>query len=69
MNLKTKQCSKQSLNATFRPIEVPYSAKFFDKVEIGSNAVDGAGVEVTLWGGETDGELSRSTIDSYSTLV
>ena len=55
VNLKTRQCSKQPLNDTFRPIEVPYTAKFVDKREIGSNAVVGAGVEVNLWAGDTDG--------------
>ena len=55
MNLRTRQCYKQSLNDTFRPIEVPYTAKFIDKREIGSNAVVGAGVEVDLWAGDTDG--------------
>lgn len=55
VNLRTRQCYKQPLNDTFRPIEVPYSAKFIDKREIGSNAVVGAGVEVDLWAGDTDG--------------
>lgn len=55
VNLKTRQCYKRPLNDTFRPIEVPYTAKFIDKREIGSNAVAGAGVEVDLWAGDTDG--------------
>ena len=58
MNLKTKQCYKQPLNETFRPIEVPYNAQHVDTLEIGSNAVAGAGVQVDLWAGDTDGNLS-----------
>lgn len=62
MNLKTRQCSKLPLNVTFRPIEVPYTAKFIEKREIGSNAVTGAGVEVDLWAGDTDGSHSHIII-------
>ena len=68
MNLRTRQCSKRPLNDTFRPIEVPYSAKFIDKREIGSNAVAGAGVEVDLWAGDTDGSHIFMIVTILSSL-
>ena len=55
-NARTKQCFKYALNETFRPIEIPFGAKFIDRVEIGSNAATGAGVEVDIWEGTAPGK-------------
>ena len=54
-NVRTKQCYKHVLNDTFRPFSIPFDAKFVDRLEIGSNAVAGAGVEVDVWEGNTPG--------------
>ena len=58
VNLQTKQCEKRTLNDTFRPIGVPDYAKYIDTVEIGSNAVANAGIEVNFWAGDNPGKRS-----------
>ena len=69
-NARTKQCFKYVLNETFRPYEIPFGAKFVDRVEIGSNAVSGAGVEVDIWEGTAVGKsLSLSLSLSSSSLA
>lgn len=55
VNVQTRQCEKRTLNDTFRPIGVPDYAKYLDTMEIGSNAVPAAGVQVTLWAGDNPG--------------
>ena len=55
VNLQTKQCEKRSLNDTFRPFGVPDYAKYLNTVEIGTNAVPNAGIQVNLWAGDNPG--------------
>jgi hypothetical protein len=55
-NARTQQCYRYVLNETFRPFEIPFEAKFVDRLEIGSNSVPGAGVEVNVWEGDTRGK-------------
>lgn len=61
VNLQTKTCQKRTLNDTFRPFGVPDYAKYLDTVEIGSNAVPNAGIQVTLWAGDNPGSLLITT--------
>ena len=56
MNLKTKQCYKLPLNETFRPIGVPYDASFGGTGVIGTTAVEGAGLAIDNWYGNTNGK-------------
>lgn len=57
MNFKTKQCYRLPLyNETFRPIGVPFDARLAGTGVIGTSALEGAGVAVDSWYGNTDGE-------------
>ena len=48
-------CTRSSLYEAFRPFNIPFDAKLVDVLEIGSNADPEAGVEVSVWEGDTDG--------------
>ena len=48
---------KRPLNESFRPFSIPYDAKYFDTIEIGSDVTSGTGVEVYVWGGQTECEI------------
>ena len=50
---------KRPLNETFRPFSIPYEAKYLDTIEIGSDVTTGTGVEVYVWGGQTECEITR----------
>lgn len=57
VNFKTRQCYRLPLyNETFRPIGVPFDARLAGTGEIGTNALEGAGVAVDSWYGNTDGK-------------
>lgn len=47
---------KRPLNESFRPFSIPYDAKYIDTIEIGSDITSGTGVEVYIWGGQTECE-------------
>ena len=54
------------LNETFRPFSIPYEARYIDTVEIGSNIAPGDGVEVYIWGGQTNGKpLGQCTPQTF----
>ena len=53
-NFTSEKCEKRLLNETFRPFSIPYDARYLDTIEIGSDVTPGAGIEVYVWGGETD---------------
>lgn len=57
VNFKTRQCYRLPLyNETFRPIGVPFDAKLAGTGVIGTGALEGAGVAVDSWYGNTDGK-------------
>ena len=49
----TKLCYRYNLTTSFRPIEVPPTAKFIDSLVIGTNAVEELGLSVNVWGLDT----------------
>jgi hypothetical protein len=53
---------KRPLNESFRPFSIPYDAKYIDTIEIGSDITSGAGVEVYVWGGQTECERDYLSI-------
>ena len=55
-NFTTRLCERSYLNETFRPFSISYDAKLVDVLEIGSNAGEGLGIEVSVWEGITDGK-------------
>ena len=55
-NFTSKTCERRLLNDTFRPFSIPYTARYIDTIEIGSNFAPGDGVEAYIWGGQTTGK-------------
>ena len=64
MNFTTRDCQRSYLNETFRPFSISYDAKYIDTLEIGSNLGPDLGIEVYIWGGETDGMHMTITSDA-----
>ena len=61
-NFTSEKCEKRPINETFRPFSIPTDAKYLDTIEIGSDMVPGAGLEVYVWGGQTECEFKSEPI-------
>lgn len=68
-NFTSKTCEKRFLNETFRPFGIPEDARYIDTIEIGSNAKPGEGVEVNIWGGQTQGEKLRQDDQAMNKII
>jgi hypothetical protein len=52
-NIATKQCTKEALQGSFVPIEVPPEARYLGEQEIGVEGMIGNSVRVDLWAGNS----------------
>lgn len=53
LNLQTRVCDKFAITDDFRPIAIPQNATFLGEFFLGTSSVQGAGVLVESWAGNT----------------
>ena len=53
LNLNTRVCDKFAVEDTFRPIAIPQNATFNGQFFLGTSSIQGAGVLVESWSGNT----------------
>ena len=55
ISLRTRECENMSFVQKFVPFEVRPNSTYYGSAYIGTASAPDAGVEVDLWGGETQG--------------
>ena len=60
VNLRTRECENMSFVQKFVPFEVRPNSTYYGSAYIGTASAPDAGVEVDLWGGETQGGQALS---------